>query len=88
MKREEAIRLLGVIDTICTMQMGDYGEREHNAMLMAIADMEKQIPKKPNEEQKDCVEATIPRCPNCYSMFVEKYCAKCGQALDWSEEND
>lgn len=36
MTREEAIRLLGVIDTICTMRIDDYGEREHNAMLMAI----------------------------------------------------
>ncbi len=55
---------------------------------MCIEALEKQIPKKPNEEQKDCVEATIPRCPNCYSMFIEKYCAKCGQKILWGEEND
>ena len=82
MRREEAKILL------CQMYLPSFDEQEKEALTMAIADMEKQIPKKPNEEQKDCVEATIPRCPNCHSMFIEKYCAKCGQAIDWSEEDD
>ncbi len=85
MSRECAIKTLKI--THCK-GCNDYGDCETCYIGVAIADMEKQIPKKPNEEQKDCVEATIPRCPNCYSMFIEKYCAKCGQALDWSEEND
>ena len=85
MTREEAIYLL---DNLKGMIEDSQGNDYDKAFNMAIADMEKQIPKKPNEEQKDCVEATIPRCPNCYSMFIEKYCSKCGQAIDWSEEND
>lgn len=103
MTREEAIRLLGVIDTICTMQMGDYGEREHKAMLMAIADMEKQIPKKPILEER-CRPFACDnwKCPNCETEFpweieaelkVKEYhnCPYCGQAIvggDWGEEND
>ena len=57
MKREEAIRLLGVIDTICTMRIDDYGEREHNAIQMAIADMEKQIQWQKTERFNRMIEA-------------------------------
>lgn len=61
-------------------------QKRAEAIDVAVWALGKQIQKKPNEEQKDSVEASIPRCPCCYSMFIERYCAKCGQAIDWSVE--
>ena len=58
---------------------------DRNAILSAL---EKQIPKKPIWNFGWC-------CPNCKDNWVlhfenmpeenEKYCNKCGQALDWSD---
>ena len=53
---------------------------------LAISALEKQIPKK----------VTKSACPSCNRIFLfrhsEKrkgdYCDNCGQALDWSENND
>ena len=47
--------------------------------------MKKQIPKKPNLEQKDSMGNPIERCPNCLSFGVVYYCANCGQKIDWEE---
>lgn len=50
----------------------------------AIEAMEKQIPKKPNKLN----------CPHCSfngidnSWWVFSFCPECGQAVDWSEEDD
>lgn len=60
----------------------DYAE----AFEVAIEALEKQIPKK----------VTKSACPSCNRIFLfrhgEKrkgdYCDNCGQALDWSENND
>ena len=55
---------------------------------MAISALEKQIPKKPEKGV----------CPNCNSRHIYaasftkadrfKYCGDCGQALDWSDNDD
>ena len=69
------------------------------ALDMAVAALEKQIPKKPNYkyEQTGNEISSIrrfPVCPSCESInngeqyaagFNEKYCLDCGQALDWSD---
>ena len=55
------------------------------ALNKAIECMGKQIPKKPNFEQKDSMGNPIERCPNCLSFGVVYYCANCGQKLDWEE---
>lgn len=52
----------------------------------AIKALEKQIPKKVNKETKDSYDNVIPRCPSCLKMFVEDYCSKCGQKIDWTVE--
>ena len=51
----------------------------------AIEAVEKQIPKKPDKSQRDIHGSPIERCPSCYSFGVLKYCAHCGQKIDWSE---
>ena len=69
--------------------------------MQAICEsLKKQIPKKVKREflavggAITCIEAEI--CPNCgkdiYDDEVEvsyyEYCPDCGQALDWSDENE
>ena len=77
---------------------------ESDDMHNAIVALEKQIPKKPRyvdtrfrhhgrkisdgSSLDECYE-----CPNCNSHIFhvfdsEKCCIYCGQALDWSENND
>ena len=53
----------------------------------AISALEKQIPKKVNISLKGTTDwNTKCHCPNCHSMVSHgKYCANCGQALDWSD---
>ena len=89
MTREEAIKVLkGLRFPLCTEPEKEY---VINVIDMAIADMEKQIPKKPLEIVTEDNEFICMICPSCQEIAVEfddKYCRRCGQALDWSEEND
>lgn len=62
-----------------------YGKRGC-AYQLAMQALEKQIPKKVNKETKDSYGNVIPRCPSCSKMFVEDYCSKCGQKIDWTVE--
>jgi hypothetical protein len=65
---------------------------------MAIAALEKQIPKKPYIQQieVDYYEHDCYECPNCDSFlgyvseckeehYQNNYCPECGQKIDWSE---
>ncbi len=59
-----------------------------NAMEVAIQALEKQTPKKPKEDFNSVLRY---KCPNCNSFVMSDFpliCIKCGQALDWSDEND
>jgi len=67
-----------------------------------IEALKKQIPKKPiktnymvkvNGLDTMLDENEFTKCPSCTYKDIEvkqgqKYCHKCGQALDWSEKND
>lgn len=55
------------------------------ALDIAIEALEKQIPKKPNMEREDMEGNIIERCPVCFSMYIDVYCSKCGQLIDWGE---
>ena len=57
------------------------GSVSDEASEMAIKALEKQIPKKPIDLQY---------CPECKEIvfFGNKHCIKCGQKLDWSDEDD
>lgn len=55
------------------------------ALNMAVNALEKQIPKKaipcsPN--------STWTKCPVCGATDIDKYCGKCGQRLDWEDEDE
>ena len=62
------------------------GQKE--VMQVTIEALEKQIPKKVKREQY--FYGTIDYCPVCNWLFRDRlnYCPNCGQALDWSEENE
>ena len=52
--------------------------------------LEKQIPKKPTVKKSIKVNAFALRCPNCEAVLQSDspHCRYCGQALDWSVDND
>lgn len=55
-----------------------------------IEALEKQIPKKPELDVSDG-EYSIFLCPTCKRIFCidePQICDKCGQAIDWSDDND
>lgn len=56
------------------------------AMRMAIQSLEKQIPKKPyNDNENGIYEKEY--CPICHrSLFPNDHHCICGQAIDWSDE--
>lgn len=63
--------------------------------LQTIIDaLEKQIPKMPLEKEVIGVSMTgykykgqCPKCSAKVSQCTGNYCPKCGQAIDWSENN-
>ena len=72
-------------------------EKTEAALKLAISALEKQIPKKPKYEDVDNIYGAIKRtCTACGDVCMvsngakpyEHYCRQCGQALDWSDDND
>ena len=73
---------------------------ESDDMHNAIVALEKQIPKKITHEATLQRCATCPTCKNVLDKFIEiipgqpkirvafTNCPFCGQALDWSDDND
>ena len=66
--------------------------RKHNkAISMAIDALEKQIPKKPLHMHKNyycpiCKEDGWMLWDDAIPNDMDKYCGKCGQAIDWSDD--
>lgn len=78
----------------------NYKIAENHCRKLAIEALEKQIPKKPTAHKVDVPKikvgngffgkgTTVYRCPCCNELISRIYdcCYKCGQALDWSEQN-
>ena len=76
MTENEAISVLKMIEA--------HGSLSNKAKDMAIQALEKQMPKKPILDKSENEEWNL--CPCCKARQVAKfkYCAKCGQKLDWS----
>ena len=81
MNREEAIKSLKNI-----IEYWTYQPTEVESATLAISALEKQMPKKPE------LKLGIYFCSECGNSFNddmnENYCNCCGQAIDWSEDND
>ena len=77
MNRDEAIKYAKENILAYTSEMAEF-------KALAIEALEKQMPKKPNKLN----------CPHCSfngidnSWWVFDFCPKCGQAIDWSDEDD
>ena len=72
------------------------------AMEIAVEAMQKQIPKKPGHTKLrykcngEDIEINHPECPYCRTHGLtlwdaaiptgNKFCQRCGQAIDWSED--
>ena len=84
MTPQEAIRIMTVaiaeVEWCCPM---DYAV----AFEKAIESLEKQIPKKNKIKDEKYTRNHIFGCANCNEpvKFPQKYCAYCGQILDWSD---
>ena len=85
MTHEEAIENLKyLISGDCTDTQHDFVKE----IKIAIEALEKQIPKKPRETRCALM------CARCGHKITEKgckklyrnYCKKCGQAIDWSDD--
>ena len=90
---EKAIEILS--QDIC--YIGDRFTRDEydKAVQIVMAALEKQIPKKPIEikERHNFSQEVIYKdgcCPVCKSAISSTYtyCNKCGQRIDWGEENE
>ena len=94
MTAQEALSLLNDMEFDKNYQ----GVQEYTEMLLVCKEaLEKQIPKKPKYEDVDNIYGAIKRtCTACGDVCMvskgakpyEHYCRQCGQALDWSENND
>ncbi len=88
MTREEAKELL---DNLIGMIEDNHNSDYDSALKMAIADMEKQIPKKPISEDGFIKVYTCPVCNTIVGNVFgdgDTYCHICGQKISWGEEND
>lgn len=61
------------------------------AVALAMQALEKQIPEKPGLHTIFPNGVICYRCPKCNYKYIvrsDKLCYGCGQALDWSDENE
>ena len=65
---------------------------DKTALEMAIQALEKQVPKKVLNLMLNADGKTTKVfkgiCPCCQCIVMNEYCSRCGQALDWSDENE
>ena len=97
MTEKEAIRRIKVHTQIHFVKEKGRCPLITEALYMAIIALEKQMPKKPieiiNDNECQIGARIIPKgtvaqkCPVCDSFTSRScnYCQKCGQALDWSD---
>ena len=98
MTAEEAIKTIQV--AIAEVEW-NYPMEYDIAFDTAIEALDKQVAKRPKPHTVDveklkignanwCKGTTVYRCPNCNDFISRTYdfCYKCGQKLDWSENND
>lgn len=87
MTYEEAIKNINALNAVCG-QKGLYDAEFESALELAILALEKQIPKKPLHMHKNyycpiCKEDGWMLWDDAVPNDMDKYCGKCGQAIDW-----
>lgn len=87
MTYEEAIKNINALNAVCG-QKGLYDTEFESALSLAILALEKQIPKKPLHMHKNyycpiCKEDGWMLWDDAIPNDMDKYCGKCGQAIDW-----
>ena len=87
MAYEEAIKNINALNAVCG-QKGLYDAEFESALELAILALEKQIPKKPLHMHKNyycpiCKEDGWMLWDDAIPNDMDKYCGKCGQAIDW-----
>lgn len=87
MTYEEAIKNINALNAVCG-QKGLYDAEFESALELAILALEKQIPKKPLHMHKNyycpiCKEDGWMLWDDAIPNDMDKYCGKCGQAIDW-----
>lgn len=63
--------------------------KKHNEVVdMAIKALKKQVPKRYESHAEKIY--TYVRCSTCYTILNcgQKYCDNCGQAIDWSDDDE
>lgn len=87
MTYEEAIKNINALNAVCD-QKGLYDAEFESALALAIEALEKQIPKRPLHMHKNyycpiCKEDGWMLWDDAIPNDMDKYCGKCGQAIDW-----
>lgn len=87
MTYEEAIKNINALNAVCG-QKGLYEAEFESALALAIEALEKQIPKRPLHMHKNyycpiCKEDGWMLWDDAIHNDMDKYCGKCGQAIDW-----
>lgn len=86
MTNEEAINSLkDRYETVSMCLTSDECKMRNKALDIAIKCIDKQIPKKPIEENGN-VKVFCPTCKG--SLSGHEYCGGCGQAISWSYDVD
>ena len=83
---EKAMEILKTVDGIECRFPG-----YTTALGIAVQALEKQVPKKVLNLMLNADGTTTKVfkgiCPCCQCIVTNEYCSRCGQALDWSDEN-
>ena len=87
MTYEEAIKNINALNAVCG-QKDLYDAEFESALSLAIDALEKQIPRKPLHMHKNyycpiCKEDGWMLWDDAIPNDMDKYCGKCGQAIDW-----
>lgn len=74
----------------CEYHMDKRGKCYSCEIGIAVESIERRIPKKPfnTEGYVDDKKVGIHYCDSCghFVFYSDRFCNKCGQAIDWSEE--
>ena len=92
MTNEEAIRRIKLHNEIHS-KSESFAFYITEALAMSIEALERQVPKKPEQDMEYSLGRVCPRCHGYLGnvQFIPNnylYCQRCGGALDWSGNNE